>query len=121
MLSDEWPDFGALSPPTIGGLAGQAAPLRRRRGRGGGTCRAAGATLLRPVADQFYGDRGGMIADPFGHTWFIATPKEAVAPGEMQRRWTAASARPAPPELARRPEKLSAAVARRVALAAQGL
>ena len=45
---------------------------------------------MRPVADQFYGDRSGMIADPFGHSWFVATLKEQVAPAEMQRRWDAA-------------------------------
>ena len=41
---------------------------------------AAGATLMRPVVDQFYGDRSGMVADPFGHSWFVATLKEQVAP-----------------------------------------
>jgi hypothetical protein len=50
---------------------------------------AAGATVLRPVKDELYGDRTGMIADPFGHKWQIATPVEDVSPGEMQRRWTA--------------------------------
>ena len=90
MLSDEWPDFGALSPATIGG-----SPVKLHLyvdDADGLVARAvaAGATLLRPVADQFYGDRSGMIADPFGHIWFIATPKEMVAPAEMQRRWSAA-------------------------------
>jgi PhnB protein len=90
MLSDEWPDFGALSPATIGGwpvklhlyVADCDAVVARAV--------AAGATLLRPVADQFYGDRSGMVVDPYGHTWFVATPKEEVAPAEMQRRWNAA-------------------------------
>ena len=92
MLSDEWPDFGALSPATIGGtpvklhvyVADCDAVVTRAV--------AAGATLVRPVADQFYGDRSGMIADPFGHVWFVATLKEQVAPEEMQRRWDAALA-----------------------------
>ena len=95
MLSDEWPDFAALSPPTIGGtpvklhvyVADCDAVVARAV--------AAGATLMRPVADQFYGDRSGMIADPFGHVWFVATLKEQVAPAEMQRRWEAALAGPA--------------------------
>lgn len=86
MLSDEYPDMGALSPESIGGspvmihlyvedvdaLANQAV--------------AAGATLLTPVADQFYGDRGGKLADPFGHVWWIATHKEDVAPDELRKR-----------------------------------
>lgn len=47
---------------------------------------AAGAKLVRPVADQFYGDRSGGIEDPFGHSWFFMTHKEDVSPEEMQRR-----------------------------------
>jgi PhnB protein len=46
----------------------------------------AGARVLRPLADQFYGDRTATIADPFGHVWTIATHKEDVSPEEMQRR-----------------------------------
>ncbi len=47
---------------------------------------AAGAKVLRPVENQFYGDRGGKFEDPFGHYWWIATHVEDVAPEEMQRR-----------------------------------
>jgi PhnB protein len=47
---------------------------------------AAGAKSLKPVADQFYGDRSGSLTDPFGHVWTIATHKEDVAPEEMDRR-----------------------------------
>ena len=47
---------------------------------------AAGAKVLIPVADQFYGDRSGRLADPFGHVWIVSTHKEDVSPGEMQRR-----------------------------------
>jgi len=50
---------------------------------------AAGATLLRPVQDQFYGDRSGTLKDPFGHIWTIATHVEDVSPEEMQRRMQA--------------------------------
>jgi PhnB protein len=46
----------------------------------------AGATIERPVADQFYGDRSGGIIDPFGHRWTIATHIEDVSPEEMERR-----------------------------------
>jgi PhnB protein len=42
--------------------------------------------MLIPVADQFYGDRAGRLADPFGHVWIIATHTEDVAPEEMQKR-----------------------------------
>ena len=42
--------------------------------------------VVRPVADQFYGDRAGGIEDPFGHHWHVATHKEDVSPDEMTRR-----------------------------------
>jgi PhnB protein len=47
---------------------------------------AAGAREMRPVTDQFYGDRSGTFLDPFGHVWTIATHKEDVSPEELQRR-----------------------------------
>jgi PhnB protein len=47
---------------------------------------AAGAKVLRPVQDQFYGDRNGFIQDPFGHLWGIATHVEDVAPQELAER-----------------------------------
>lgn len=87
MLSDEYPDFGALSPASIGGspvklhlyVEDVDATMKRAE--------AAGATVLRPAQDQFHGDRSGMIADPFGHQWFVATRKEEVSPKEMQKRF----------------------------------
>jgi PhnB protein len=50
---------------------------------------AVGAKLMRPVADQFYGDRVGGITDPFGHRWFIATHKEDLTTDEIH--WRAAA------------------------------
>jgi PhnB protein len=47
---------------------------------------AEGATILKPVQDQFYGDRSGFIQDPFGHLWGIATHVEDVSPEEMKER-----------------------------------
>jgi len=47
---------------------------------------AAGARILRPAKDQFYGDRSGFIQDPFGHLWGIATHVEDVSPEEMKER-----------------------------------
>jgi PhnB protein len=89
MLADEAPDFGHLSPHTVGGC-----PIKLHlyvEDADATVDRAvkAGATLLRPLTDEFYGDRAGMIADPFGYSWFIATRKEEVSPQEMQRRWSA--------------------------------
>jgi PhnB protein len=48
--------------------------------------KAAGAKVLRPAEDQFYGDRSGFIQDPFGHLWGIATHVEDVSPAEMKER-----------------------------------
>jgi PhnB protein len=50
---------------------------------------AAGATVKQELKDQFYGDRSGTVADPFGYQWHISTHKEDVAPEEMQRRMAA--------------------------------
>lgn len=47
----------------------------------------AGATLLRPLQDQFYGERSGMIRDPFGHEWLLGHSLEELSPEEMQRRY----------------------------------
>jgi PhnB protein len=87
MLADEHPAFGALSPPSIGGtpvklhlyVADVDATIARAENEG--------ATVLRPAQDQFYGDRSGMIADPFGHQWFLGTRKETLTPEEMRERY----------------------------------
>jgi PhnB protein len=52
---------------------------------------AAGAKILIPLADQFYGDRSGRLEDPFGHVWLVSTHIEDVSPEEMQRRMEAYS------------------------------
>ena len=54
--------------------------------RGSTQAVAAGGKVLRPVKDQFYGDRSGTLEDPFGHVWTIATHKEDVPPEEMKKR-----------------------------------
>jgi PhnB protein len=50
----------------------------------------SGAKLLRPIKNQFYGDRSGTVLDPFGHMWSVATHVEDVSPEEMRKRMTAA-------------------------------
>ena len=87
MIADEYPDFGAVSPDTIGGspvnfhLAVPDADAAMARAL------AAGGVLLRPVHEEFYGDRTGLVSDPFGYSWFIETRSVTVSPEEMQRRW----------------------------------
>jgi PhnB protein len=87
MLSDESPEYGALSAETLGG-----SPVRIHLSvpdvdAFAAQAVAAGARIVRPVGDQFYGERSGQIIDPFGYTWMIATPKEALTADEMQRRF----------------------------------
>jgi PhnB protein len=55
---------------------------------------SAGGQALGPVTDAFYGDRVGMFADPFGHIWTLATPKEVVTPDELHRRMLERFSRP---------------------------
>lgn len=86
MLSDEFPEYGAISPETLGGSTVKinlSVPDVDATVKG---ALDAGAKIARPVQDQFYGERSGQIADPFGYTWIIATHKEDVSVEEMQRR-----------------------------------
>ena len=53
---------------------------------------AAGAEVIMPLADQFWGDRYGQVVDPFGHVWAIGTHKEDLTPEELQKRAQAAMA-----------------------------
>src|SRR5438552_1985573 len=86
MLADEFPEMDARGPQTIGGTP--VGLMLYFEDADAVTARAisAGAKVLRPVQDQFYGDRSGTIADPFGHKWTIGTHKEDVSPEEIQKR-----------------------------------
>lgn len=92
MVCDEYPDFGAVSPAAYGGSPINLLIYVDDCDAVVGRAVDAGATLLRPVKDQFHGDRSGMVVDPAGFTWTIATRREEVSPDEMQRRFTAALA-----------------------------
>jgi PhnB protein len=86
MLADEHPEIGALGPTTVGGTPVSLHVYVKDVDAVVERAVAAGATLVRPVADQFYGDRVGGVADPFGHRWFIATHKEDLSAEELHRR-----------------------------------
>ena len=86
MLADEHPDIQALSPKTIGGSPVLIHLYVDDVDTAVERAVAAGAKLVRPVADQFYGDRVGGIEDPFGYRWFIATRKEDLTMDEIRRR-----------------------------------
>jgi PhnB protein len=86
MLADEVPEMGVRSPKAIGGSAMSLLLYVDDVDAVVARAVAAGATLTRPVEDKFYGDRAGMVTDPFGHAWSVATHKEDVSMEEMKRR-----------------------------------
>jgi PhnB protein len=86
LLSDEFPEMGVVSPQTLGGSPVGIQLYVEDVDAVASRAIAAGATVLRPVEDQFYGDRAGKLADPFGHVWWLATHKEDVSPDEIQKR-----------------------------------
>ena len=86
MLADEHPAMGAVAPPTVGGTPVGIHLYLDDVDAVAAKAAAAGATLKRPVENQFYGDRLGTIVDPFGHLWHISTHVEDVSPEEIGRR-----------------------------------
>lgn len=86
-VSDEYPDFGAVGPETIGGSSVKMHLDVADADAFVANALAQGATLLRSVKLEFHGHRTGMVADPFGYSWFIASKAEEVSPEEMQNRW----------------------------------
>ena len=86
MLADEFPQMGALSPQSIGGTAVSLLLYVEDCDAVFHKAVAEGASIERPLQDQFYGDRSGMLIDPFGHRWSISTHIEDVTPDEIARR-----------------------------------
>jgi PhnB protein len=86
MLADEFPEMGAVSPKTVGGTPVTLGVYVEDVDRTFDAAVQAGAKALRPVENQFYGDRSGQIEDPFGHRWSISTHIEDVPPDEMAKR-----------------------------------
>lgn len=86
MLADEFPEMGFRSPQTLGGSPVIIHLYFEDVDAVAEAALAAGAKMLKPVEDQFYGDRAGRLEDPFGHSWWIATHKEDLTPEEVGRR-----------------------------------
>jgi PhnB protein len=86
MLSDEYPDMGILSPLSLGGSGVHLHLYVENVDAVARQAIAAGATVVRPVEDQFYGDRGGKLQDPFGHIWSLASHIEDVSMEEAHKR-----------------------------------
>ena len=91
MLSDEFPALGIRAPNTIGGTPVTLSLYVEDVDKVFARAVDAGAIAVRPVTDQFYGDRTGQFEDPFGHRWSVATRIEDLSPQEMAERGAAAT------------------------------
>jgi PhnB protein len=86
LLSDETPSLNALAPPTVGGspvlllleVDDPDATLRQAV--------EAGAEVEMPVREMFFGERYGVVRDPFGHRWALSTAREELSPDDIARR-----------------------------------
>jgi PhnB protein len=87
MLSDEYPDMGFRSPHSLGSSPVTIMLYVEDVDARFSQALAAGAKTLRPVENQFYGDRSGTLSDPFGHVWTIATHVEDVSLEEVNKRF----------------------------------
>jgi PhnB protein len=86
MLADEYPAFNK-TPQTLGGTAVSFALMVDDVDASVDRASAAGAIVVRPPSDEFYGHRSATVRDPFGHEWMLQKEIENVTPAEMQRRW----------------------------------
>ena len=91
-LADEHPEMGCRSPQSLGGTTAGLHLYVNDVDKAFAQAVAAGARATMPVADMFWGDRFGRVADPFGHEWSLATHTEDLTDEEMRKRATAAMA-----------------------------
>ena len=89
MLADEYPESGHRGPQSLGGTPVKIHLYVEDADAVVSRAYDAGAKILQPVKEEFYGDRNGKLEDPFGHIWFIATRKEGAPPEEIQKRFAA--------------------------------
>jgi PhnB protein len=89
MLSDEYPEMGVVGPQALGGTTFSIHLHVDDADAWIARAVEAGATIVRPATDAFYGERGGTVRDPFGHEWMLGHQIEEVSVDEMQRRYTA--------------------------------
>jgi PhnB protein len=88
MLADEYPERGIRGPRSLGGTTFSIHLHVENVDQAFEQALAAGAAVVRPLQDQFYGERSGTVRDPFGHEWLLGAHLETVSPEEMQRRYT---------------------------------
>lgn len=86
MLADEYPEMGFRGPDAFGGTPVSLLLYVPDVDATFQKAIAAGAKAIKPVEDQFYGDRSGTLRDPYGHMWTVATHKEDISHEEMKKR-----------------------------------
>ena len=89
MLSDEYPEYGIQGPEALGGTSMSIHLHVNDADAWIARAVEAGAKVIREAADAFYGERSGVVRDPYGHEWLIGHAIEEVSTEEMQRRFTA--------------------------------
>ena len=93
MIGDEYPEMGpemnVIGPATLGGTPVGFCLYVEDADAVFAKAVAAGAKVVKPLANQFYGDRSGTVTDPFGHKWTVSTHIEDVTPEECERRMAA--------------------------------
>ena len=102
MLNDEFPEMGGLSPLSTGGAGVTIHIYTENVDEAFNRAVAAGAKVAMPLMDQFWGDRYGMVSDPFGHKWSIATHIKDMSFEEKQRAGDEAMANMPPPQSVRK-------------------
>ncbi len=83
MLNDEFPDMGTVGPKAIGGTAVTIHLYVKDADAVWDSATKAGAKVVVPIDDMFWGDRYGVIEDPFGHRWSIATHTQDLTPEQV--------------------------------------
>ncbi|TDD55979.1 VOC family protein [Saccharopolyspora elongata] len=91
MLADEFPDQGVLGPKTVGGASMTLYVYVEDVDSVFDRALKSGANSVKPVVNEFYGDRTGQFEDPFGHRWNVATHVEDVSEEEMAKRMAQAT------------------------------
>jgi PhnB protein len=89
MLSDEYPEHNIRGPRSLGGTTFSMHLHVADVDKAFEQAVAAGASVVGPLKNQFYGERSGTVRDPFGHEWLLGGHLESLTPEEMQRRYTA--------------------------------
>ncbi len=90
MLADEYPEMNYVGPVALGGTPVSLMIYVEDVDTTYKQAISAGGVEVKPLQDQFYGDRSGTLKDPFGHVWTVSTHKEDVTPEEIDKRLAAA-------------------------------